>query len=511
MSAPVLLFPGVRSPAPPRTLLSDPRLHQLALLVASLFVIFTRLWETTLASYDDAFYAEKAKEILLTGQWLVPPWDYQPNFDNPPLYMWATALLFKLFGPTEFAARLVSAASGVGCILLTYRFGSRLFGPWVGLFSGAALLTTPYFIKYSRHAMLDTLQTLLVTASLYLLLLGLQRQRTAWMDLGAGVLMGLAVLNKSVLGFLPLVIYATYVLAARIPLRRALRPGLWATILAGLALPGAWFAAVVARHGPAFVDRHLGYVVWQRAVAGDPDQVIGWASRLDYFTGLLSNFQPWLLLAVYGAWRLYRREEEPRRGLVPIAWAGAVLVLLSLPVAHKSWYVMPAYPALALLAGVGLEGLAGHRRERVAAVLGAALAAYILVISLAPVPLGRDRNRDIAELAEAVRSAVPHGKAVTSFNLEPHWRYASPLYFYADRPLTLPVTDAEEMARLLRVGEGAALANRETLQRLIAEGSAPEILAASGDLVLLVAGSPDQLGLQGTEANGRGEPAESSP
>jgi len=490
VNAPVLLFPGVHSPAPPRSPLADPRLHQLALLVASLFVIFTRLWETTLASYDDAFYAEKAKEILLTGQWLVPPWDYQPNFDNPPLFMWATALLFKLFGPTEFAARLVSASSGVGCILLTYRFGSRLFGPWVGLFSGAALLTTPYFIKYSRHAMLDTLQTLLVTASLYLLLLALQRHRTGWMDMGAGVLMGLAVLNKSVLGFLPLAIYATYVLAARIPWRRAWRWSLWVAIPVGLALPGAWFAAVAARHGPAFLHRHLGTVVWQRAVAGDPGQVMSWATRLDYFTGLLSNFQPWLLLAVYGAWRLYRRKEEPRRGLVPVAWAGTVLVLLSLPVAHKSWYVMPAYPALALLAGVGLEALAGRRRERVAAVLGVVVAAYILVVSLTPVPVGRDRNRDMAELADAVHATVPHGETVTSFDLLPHWRYASPMYFYADRLLALPVTDWQEMTRILRQDHGAILTHRGILDRLTAAGMQADVAASSGNLVLLAPSAP---------------------
>lgn len=494
MNGPVLLFPSVPTLSSPRSPLSDPRLHQLALLVASLFVIFTRLWETTLASYDDAFYAEKAKEILLTGEWLVPPWNYQPNFDNPPLYLWATALLFKLFGPTEFAARLVSAASGVGCILLTYRFGSRLFGPWVGVFSGAALLTTPYFIKYSRHAMLDTLQTLLVSASLYLLLLGLQRQRTGWNDLGAGVLMGLALLNKSVLGFLPLAIYVTYCLAARVPWRRALRPSLGAGILAGLALPGAWFAAVTARHGSAFIHRHLGAVVWHRAVAGDPDQVMGWAARLDYFTGLLTNFQPWLLLSVYGAWRLYRRAEEPRRGLVPVAWAGSVLLLLSLPLAHKSWYVMPAYPALALLAGVGLEHLVGPRRERVAAIMGVAVAAYILVVSLTPVPVGRDRNRDLAELAQAIHVTVPHGETVTSFDLLPHWRYASPMYFYGDRMLSSPVTEWSEMTRILRTDHGAILTQRATLDRLTAAGLPTKVVASSGDLVLLAPSRPTAAG-----------------
>jgi hypothetical protein len=253
-------------------------------------------------------------------------------------------------------------------------------------------------------------------------------------------------------------------------------------------VPGAWFAAVAARHGEAFVHRHLGTVVWQRAVAGDPDQAMGWASRMDYFTGLLSNFQPWLVLAVYGAWRLYRRAEETRRGLVPIAWAGTVLVLLSLPAAHKSWYVMPAYPALALLAGVGLEGLAGRRRELVAGVLGATLTAYILIICLTPVPLGRDRNRDMAELAAAIHATVPPGETVTSFDLLPHWRYASPLYFYGDRLLTLPVTDWPEMTRILREDHGAILTHRAVLDRLAAAGMQADVVAYSGDLVLIAPG-----------------------
>jgi 4-amino-4-deoxy-L-arabinose transferase-like glycosyltransferase len=453
-------------------------------------VIFTRLWETTLASYDDTFYAEKAKEILLTGQWLVPPWDYQPNFDNPPLYFWATAILFRLFGISEFTARFVSAACGVGCIVLTYRFGRRLFGPWAGLFSGFALLTTPYFIKYARHAMLDTTQTLLVGCSLYLLVLGLQRQRTGWTDLAAGVLMGLAVLNKSLLGYLPLAIYAVYVLVARAPLRRALRPGLPMALLAALVLPGTWFAAVIARHGSAPLERHFGYVLWQRAMTGDPGQVVRWTSGLDYLAGLLTNFQPWILLALYGAWRLYRVAEAPRRGLVPIAWAGTVLLLLSLAAAKKSWYVMPAYPALAMLAGVGLEGLVSEARrwrERVAAVLAALVVAYILVIGCTPVPVGRDRNRDVAAIAPAVRAAVPPGGNVICFNLEPHWRYISPLYFYADRPLSLPVRDLEEMQRIVRDREARAiLTDMVTWDRLRGRlGMEPPVLSSSGELILL--------------------------
>ena len=217
MNRRVVPFPGTDPGAGPVSLLARPVFHQALLLVSAILMIFTRLWETTLSSYDDTYYAEKAKEILATGSWLVPPWAGQPAFDNTPLYLWVTALLFRAFGVSELTARLCSAACGVGCVMLTYRFGRRLFGDWVGFFAGAALLTTPYFIKYSRHAMLDTTQTLLVGGALYFLALGLERARTFWIDLAAGTLMGLAVLNKSLLGYMPLVVYLVFVLVARDP------------------------------------------------------------------------------------------------------------------------------------------------------------------------------------------------------------------------------------------------------------------------------------------------------
>ena len=489
----VLTFPGARSPAPASPL-SDPRLHQVFLLGFSVAVIFVRLWETSLASYDDTYYAEKAKEMVATGQWLVPYWNYEPAFDNPPLYMWLTALLFRAFGVSEFAARFTSAVAGVGCILLTYRLGRRLFGHWAGLFGGIALLMTPYFIKYSRHAMLDTTQTLLVTGSIYLLYLGLQRQRTLWIDLGAGVLMGLAVLNKSLLGYLPLGVYVLYTIAARIPPRRALRPGLAGTLAAALALPGAWFGLVYARHGMPFLEEHFGRILWSRAVHGDPGQTLTWLSPFGHVTGLLKSFQPWILVAMFGTWVLFRRRADPRRSLLPVCWAVATVVLLSLATAKKSWYVMPAFPALAILAGVGLEALLPDRerwRGRFAAGVAALLGLYVIIVAGTPVPVGRDRNRDVKAIGAAARNAVPRGTHVLNFNLEPHWRYVSALYFYADRPLALPVMDESEMVRILTEREAEAiLTDLPTLSRLQDRLPVPpQVLAGSGELVLIGPGT----------------------
>jgi len=490
MTSRVLPFPATDPGARRPPFLARPEVHQALLLAAAVLLIFTRLWETTLSSYDDAYYAEKAKEILLTGSWLVPPWNYQPAFDNPPLSMWTTAVLFRAFGISEFTARMTSAACGVGCIMLTYRFGRRFFGPWVGFFAGAALLTTPYFIKYSRHAMLDTMQTLLVGGALYLLALGLQRDRTAWSDLGAGVLTGLAVLNKSVLGFFPLVIYLVWVAVARPPLRRALRPGLLGTLAAALLLPGAWFGAATAAHGTDFLREHFGRIIWHRAVHGDPGASLTWLSRLGYLEGLFVNFLPWIFLAIWGVRELARGKADRRRALLPICWAGVVLVLLTLSAAQKSWYLMPAFPALAILAGVGLNSLLAARprgREIYTAGLAILLGVFHLVTACTPVPMGRDRNRDLAAIAPAVRAAVPPGEHVLNFNLHPPWKYISPMYFYADRPLALPETDLDVMARILEGAEGpAVLTDLATLERLSERmGRAPRALAASGELVLL--------------------------
>ena len=87
----VEVCPGAPVAPVPHGLLEDPRTHQALLLLGGILVVFARLWETTLASYDDTYYAEKAKEILLTGDWLVPHWNLQPTFDNTPLYAFAAS------------------------------------------------------------------------------------------------------------------------------------------------------------------------------------------------------------------------------------------------------------------------------------------------------------------------------------------------------------------------------------------------------------------------------------
>ena len=80
----------------------------LLLLVAALALLW-KLGAGSLAAWDEAIYAQVSKEILRSGDWLTPHWQYQPWFEKPPLFLWSTAFLYRLFGINEFWARVPAA------------------------------------------------------------------------------------------------------------------------------------------------------------------------------------------------------------------------------------------------------------------------------------------------------------------------------------------------------------------------------------------------------------------
>jgi len=77
----------------------------------------------SLAAWDEAIYAQVSKEMVQGGDWLTPHWEYTVWFEKPPLFMWITALFYRLFGVSEFWTRMPSALSGVALVGVTYLIG----------------------------------------------------------------------------------------------------------------------------------------------------------------------------------------------------------------------------------------------------------------------------------------------------------------------------------------------------------------------------------------------------
>ncbi|HEV8673978.1 MAG TPA: glycosyltransferase family 39 protein [Methylomirabilota bacterium] len=342
----------------------------------------------------EAKYALVAREMLEGGPRLVPHVYGELFADKPPLYFWATAALGWLRGGRidEVTARLPAVAAAVATLLLVHRLGTDLFGGGAGLLAGVVLATSNLFFWYARQGHLDQFLTAFVT----LACLGLWRaltattpaQAAAWTAVAYGA-MGLGVLSKGLIGLVvPLLAGATYCLATgrirAVPARLRLAAGLGVFLVIVL----AWFVPAVARYGPGYfyetvVHQHVVRYTRTWAHAGP------WYY---YFAEFPVGFFPWVLFlpsAMILGWRAREATPTGRPFLFPLAWFVSAFVFFSLATGKRGPYLLPLYPAAALLVGwLGQRMLTGLTRSRWVGVPIALMsgAAALLAVGLLVVP-----------------------------------------------------------------------------------------------------------------------------
>lgn len=287
--------------------------------------------------YDEAIYAQVAKETAQGGHWLTLHWNGLPWFHKPPVYLWATALLFKVFGESEFLARFISALAGVGCVALAYLTAKHFSDRTTGFISGLILLSTPLFVCNARQGMTDTLMTLFVVLAVYAYLKS-TREDKWWVIVG--VSSGLAVLTKGAAGLLaPGIVGLSLLLDnRRADLRRS---QLWLGVVIFVLLGASWHVTLLALHGEAFVNQYLFRHVIQRATTD-------WHSynyKYSFYLSALFQFMwPWVLLTPFAILTAARGHSR-----VLIVQSLLPLILFSLARTKFSWYILPIIPALAIL------------------------------------------------------------------------------------------------------------------------------------------------------------------
>lgn len=146
--------------------LLDLGLILLLCMTAPLF--FYKLGQMSLISWDEAWYAEIARNILKTGEVGKLVFNDRPYTDHPFLGFMLMSWSFKLFGINEFTARLPSALTGLGGIVVMYFLGKHLFNRWVGFASALGLASSFWYIYRSRSGNLDIFLTVLFILNLFL-------------------------------------------------------------------------------------------------------------------------------------------------------------------------------------------------------------------------------------------------------------------------------------------------------------------------------------------------------
>jgi 4-amino-4-deoxy-L-arabinose transferase-like glycosyltransferase len=142
--------------------------HYLLLLAAGAALTLPNLGAPSLWDIDEGHNAEAAREMLDSGNWLVPTFNYQLRDHKPPLLYWLQIAAYQWFGVNEFAARLPSALAAVAAVLLTYELGRRMFGRAVGLLAGLILASAGMFCAAAHFANPDSLLNALTLATFFI-------------------------------------------------------------------------------------------------------------------------------------------------------------------------------------------------------------------------------------------------------------------------------------------------------------------------------------------------------
>lgn len=342
-----------RAPLEPET--RSDRLIAAAVLLAAAVVIFWNLGGRPLYEPDEGRYAEIARAMVDTGDWLVPRLSGVPYLDKPPLLYWLEAAGMTLLGENEWGVRVLPACVGWLGVALTLLLGRAMFSLRVGSAAAALLASSILYSAVARALLTDgILTTALLGAflSFWQVWRGRRGALALWLCLTA------AFLAKGPVG--PFLFAGAagplWLLHPDRPPLRSFRPVSGPLVFAGLAAP--WFVYVErVLPGAAayfFLNQNL-----EGLVASGVHHARPWYYAVPF---VLGGTLPWSLVAPWGAHRVWR---DARQGCAATAllllWAGVVVALFTISVSKLVTYYLPMYPAGALLVARGLSGAEGRR------------------------------------------------------------------------------------------------------------------------------------------------------
>lgn len=379
------------------------KIFWLLLIFASIYIL-GNIGTGSLSTWDEAIYANISSEILQNRIWTALFHRGNPWFDKPPLYMWLTAIFYKVFGINEFSTRLTSALFSIATIILMYIAGTRFVDKKIGFLSAIILLALPHYLHFAKLGMMDAPLTFFIVLMIYLFWIGQEKSQYLFLS---GAILGMAYLMKGFASFLgPFIILVFVVFSGKwkILFKREFITG----VLLSLSIILLWHLIQYYVAGPEAARDYFAFHIFERAT-----------QSVQYHTGGINFYQkaifnknkPWPILlyisVFYILWQAIKFKDK--RAILICCWIGATYVLYTAVRTKLHWYIVPIYPALALSSAMFLERFFKNKAFKFALII-------ILIGMLIQVPISwafkLDYTPEVKKVANYAKKLQPEEKNI---------------------------------------------------------------------------------------------------
>lgn len=427
------------------TILNNKTFQIYFLVFLSLLILLGRQLDTGITNFDDAFYAQKAKEIYTSGNIWIVTLGGNPSWENPPLPFWLMAIAYSLFGVSSFSSVFFSAIFGMGTVLLTYRLADYLYkDSWIAFIASLILIFPGVFIDSSRRAMVDIPLAFFVTLAMFCFLKA-KNQKYWYLLFGLATAGG--ILSKSVLGIFPLAIVFFYLLFSRQWIEM-FNPFLLTGVLVALGVGFSWHIVNWLQFGQSFIDSHFGLLIFNRGFGENIHRF----NFFGYTEDFLRNYWPWLPFALFGLFKFFKRGfiEKDENSLLFFLWPTIVFFVMSTSKNHTIRYVLMIFPALSIIvAKTFSDWLNTEWKERTLAGLAGIACLTALFVNSTPfqakVTLS-ESSKEVRHLASIIKLNTSEKEKIGNFKLS-HWNPKHAMFFYSDRELEYPVKNKKELIK----------------------------------------------------------------
>ena len=307
--------------------------RRIAVIIALVLVLIylTRLDRPGLLAPGEGRYAEAARAMVLTGDWIVPRVNGQIHLENPPLLYWLTAVSFSLFGASEANARIIPVLCSLLAGLVVFLLGRRIYGETGGWLAGFILLTGMTWSIYGRFLTSDIPAIAFQAVALWAFWRAWETGENGARRylLVFSVALAASILTRGLLALVfPLITIFVFVL-----IRREWRPRdpvgwIWALcLLFVLVVP--WHVAVEIRV-PGFLRHYLIENHLLRFLGEYPPRGTSYLSLWKFWAVSLAGLLPWSLFlpaVIATSWKQVRTERPLSEGVRPLSegdWFGLI-------------------------------------------------------------------------------------------------------------------------------------------------------------------------------------------